>query len=68
MLWGAKLGWTTMTANRSSVKALMRDMSEQKSSVHISYEYPSPLSPETAAIWVVDARSLSEGMRGDLEH
>jgi hypothetical protein len=67
MLWGAELGWTTMTANRSSVKALNREMSERRSDVNVCYEDPSPLSPETAAIWIVDARSLSEGMRGDLE-
>ncbi|KAJ2930649.1 hypothetical protein H1R20_g6449, partial [Candolleomyces eurysporus] len=30
MLWGAELGWTTLTANRTSVKAILKEMNIAK--------------------------------------
>ena len=57
MLWGAELGWTTVTANKASVKTILREMASR-----------GPVRDEgdvVAAIWVVDPRSLAEGMRAD---
>lgn len=69
MLWGAKLGCTTLTANRTSVKAMLREMNARRAkSVHSSEH--SDLAGEsetrTAAIWLVDPRSLAEGMRSNI--
>ena len=87
MLLGATMRWTTLTANKSSVKALLREIkartgrntgdagtgrtgdvqgvldSEKRDQEDVQIDFP-----EMAAIWVVDPRSLSEGMRGDLEN
>lgn len=65
MLCGADLGWTTLTANRSSVKAILRELQvvkKQTSGVVDSNEVY-----EKAAIWVVDPRSLAEVMRSDVD-
>ena len=88
MHWGAYLGWTTLTANRTSVKAILREMKMARVSgrlvgVDLHLEQPrggsrlldgvgdgdSGLgndgyegSAGWAAFWVVDPRSLAEGM------
>lgn len=68
MLWGAVLGWTTLTANRSSVKALLKEMKKSTGGGALTYE-PSggdkTVHAPKAAIWVVNPRSLAEGMRSD---
>ncbi|KAG6380139.1 hypothetical protein JVT61DRAFT_8226 [Boletus reticuloceps] len=57
MLAGASRGYTTLTTNRSSVKAMLKAM---RSVWGGEYE------PEMgAALWMLDPRSLSEGMRSD---
>ncbi|KAF8128737.1 hypothetical protein EV363DRAFT_1340462 [Boletus edulis] len=57
MLAGASRGYTTLTTNRSSVKAMLKAM---RSVWGCEYE------PEMrAALWMLDPRSLSEGMRSD---
>ncbi|KAI0325503.1 hypothetical protein GY45DRAFT_1330178 [Cubamyces sp. BRFM 1775] len=72
MLWGAARGWTTLTANKSSVKAILRDIRTAEGGYGWFEEHTS--SPEAmrsealveaAALWVVDPRSLAEGMRAD---
>ncbi|KAI0372466.1 hypothetical protein BV20DRAFT_991363 [Pilatotrama ljubarskyi] len=74
MLWGAALGWTTMTANKSSVKAILRDIRAAEGGYGWFEEPPvrredgsHDTAVEAAAIWVVDPRSLAEGMRSDYQ-
>ena len=87
MHWGAYLGWTTLTANRTSVKAILREMKTARLSgrlggVDLHLEQPRGSgdgrlldgdgdvgddngeggSAGWAAFWVVDPRSLAEGM------
>ncbi|KAF9011872.1 hypothetical protein BDQ17DRAFT_1396918 [Cyathus striatus] len=80
MMWGAELGWTTLTANRTSVRAILREMKlaraagrleefERKQVRNIdaaalwSSETDGPkVDAGKAAVWVVDPRSLAEGM------
>ena len=85
MHWGAYLGWTTLTANRTSVKAILREMKTARVSGRLAgvdhLEQPRGSgggrlldgdgdsgndndggSAGWAAFWVVDPRSLAEGM------
>lgn len=74
LLWGAAKGYTTMTANRASVKAILREVKARGRAAGVGLNAPSGEAPdyddstgvEKAAIWVVDPRSLAEGMRSDL--
>ncbi|KAJ7594220.1 hypothetical protein C8J56DRAFT_926220 [Mycena floridula] len=54
---GAQLGWTTLTANRTSVKAMLREIS---GTIDLGQG-----AGAIAAIWLVDPRSLAEGMRDE---
>ncbi|KAG9226714.1 hypothetical protein CCMSSC00406_0008414 [Pleurotus cornucopiae] len=112
LLWGAELGWTTLTANKSSVKAIIREMKaataadvlrpedydavevkeakvaldgpagseSDKAAIWVSSsediagdrdargtgkEVQEVQGNDLAALWVVDPRSLAEGMRSD---
>lgn len=69
MLWGAELGWTTLTANKSSVKAIWRDMRlTWDSGKRERLEKRGDMTEEgqeTAGLWIVDPRSLAEGQRAD---
>lgn len=78
MLWGAELGWTTLTANKTSVKAILREMraariagrldgggSAVAGGVGSTRGGGSGGETKRAAIWIVDPRSLAEGMRSD---
>ncbi|KAI0672331.1 hypothetical protein C8Q78DRAFT_970837 [Trametes maxima] len=76
MLWGAARGWTTLTANKSSVKAILRDIRGAEGGYGWFEELQletrggggtSEAVVEAAAFWVVDPRSLAEGMRSDYE-
>jgi hypothetical protein len=65
LLWGAKLGWTTLTANRTSVRATLKEVKARR-----GYEeaFESQCNDDKgntmlAAIHLVDPRSLAEGMR-----
>ena len=85
MHWGAYLGWTTLTANRTSVKAILREMKSARVSGRLAGVDLHPEQPRGsgggrlrdgdsgddndegesagwAAFWVVDPRSLAEGM------
>jgi hypothetical protein len=73
LLSGAQHGWTTLTANRSSVKAVMRVMVrantgapgsgwEWCASMH-KKEETSLEKTIPAALWVIDPRSLAEGLK-----
>ncbi|RDB23624.1 hypothetical protein Hypma_009502 [Hypsizygus marmoreus] len=70
LLWGAELGWTTLTANKTSIRAILREMKLARISGRLDClsdedakdEVPGIEGNLTAAIWVVDPRSLAEGM------
>ncbi|KAK0205490.1 hypothetical protein DFS33DRAFT_1258434 [Desarmillaria ectypa] len=69
MLWGARLGWTTLTANRTSVRAILKETEVRRKAAAAAAE-SGPVEEESvesadAAIWIVDPRSLAEGMRSD---
>lgn len=68
MLWGAARGSTTLTANRASVKALLREMRVRglgTGGAEMAMEDDYTTGVEEAVIWTVDPRSLAEGMRSD---
>jgi len=77
MLVGACEGMTTLTANKASVKALLREMKAvqgvQGRDNRVAIEGPSVgcvasddlECAAAAAIWIVEPRSLAEGMRAD---
>jgi hypothetical protein len=68
MLWGAALGWTTLTTNRSSVKVLLKEMKRSTGGGALTYEPPSrdeTTRASRAAIWIMKPRSLAEGSRSD---
>ena len=61
LLWGAQLGYTTLTANRTSVRVILKEMVTQtKGTLN---DYGNIRSDHTAAIWLVDPRSLAEGLK-----
>jgi len=62
MLAGASRGYTTLTMNRSSVRAVLKEM--RRACGRGGYE-PEMGDVEKAALWVLDPRSLSEGMRSE---
>ncbi|PPQ92500.1 hypothetical protein CVT25_010333 [Psilocybe cyanescens] len=65
MQWGAELGWTTLTANRTSVKAILRELKAAKVAgrlAGVGKGDPGADSQAIAAIWIIDPRSLAEGM------
>jgi hypothetical protein len=61
MLYGAAHGWTTLTANRASVKAILREIKMRGYDVDVHGGGDGAV--KYAALWVIDPRSLSEGMR-----
>ncbi|KAK0447048.1 hypothetical protein EV421DRAFT_1706798 [Armillaria borealis] len=68
MLWGARLGWTTLTANRTSVRAILKEMEVRRTVAAAAAEgdaVEESVESADAAIWIVDPRSLAEGMRSD---
>ncbi|KAF9781295.1 hypothetical protein BJ322DRAFT_267761 [Thelephora terrestris] len=81
LLEGARRGWTTLTANKHSVKEILKEVKTFSGgyyaagiSVHESDEAHENVrvmmdgggnAIETAAIWVVDPRSLAEVMSAD---
>ncbi|KAJ3991635.1 hypothetical protein F5050DRAFT_1898468 [Lentinula boryana] len=103
LAWGAALGWTTLTANRTSVKAIVKEINARariemferyvgtsatsdlarvpvgNSGLSTTASINSPdkpllteevgagnrSDPLKAAIWIIDPRSLAEGMRAD---
>ncbi|KAI9438196.1 hypothetical protein H4582DRAFT_2111648 [Lactarius indigo] len=60
MLCGAVRGWTTLTANRASVKAVLREVRARGYGAEVRGE------GRLAALWIVDPRSLAQGMRSDI--
>jgi hypothetical protein len=69
LLWGAELGWTTLTANKTSVKAILREIKLARVAGRLDGLVEGGGVAETesyednkAAIWIVDPRSLAESM------
>ncbi|KAK7019870.1 hypothetical protein R3P38DRAFT_1225897 [Favolaschia claudopus] len=66
LLWGAQRGWTTLTANKSSVKALLRELKAARVEGRLAEDFPvqnESDAPEVVAIWILDPRSLAESAR-----
>ncbi|KAF8607287.1 hypothetical protein BDV93DRAFT_553010 [Ceratobasidium sp. AG-I] len=82
MLWGAASRVTTLTANRASVRAVLREMKvlagvgtdqiDASTESHVSSdtksdEQESEVGDEgVAVLWIVEPRSLAEQMRSDV--
>ena len=72
LLWGAELGWTTLTANKTSVKAILREMKLARVGNRLDgiggvTETEVKVDDNKAALWIVDPRSLAEGMSSRAE-
>jgi len=66
MLCGATRGWTTLTANRASVKVMVREMMKTRGhGVDMRSQGAGAENHAAVALWVIDPRSLAEGMRSD---
>ncbi|EKM57228.1 uncharacterized protein PHACADRAFT_27911 [Phanerochaete carnosa HHB-10118-sp] len=70
LLWGAVYGWTTLTANKTSIKAMLKEMRAGRNGALWDRSDETLVKDagndaDTAAIWMVDPRSLAEGMRAD---
>jgi hypothetical protein len=66
MLCGATRGWTTLTANRASVKVMVREMRMRGyGAVDVRGRGAGGENHAAIALWVIDPRSLAEGMRSD---
>jgi len=66
MLCGAARGWTTLTANRASVKVMLREVKTRGYGVDMHGRGADAVDHAAAALWVIDPRSLAEGMRSDV--
>jgi hypothetical protein len=66
MLHGATRGWTTLTANKASVRAVLKE-TRARSAGMVFGEGASAEHPvaQSAALWIVEPRSLAEVMRSD---
>ncbi|KAI0299448.1 hypothetical protein B0F90DRAFT_1631326 [Multifurca ochricompacta] len=64
MLCGAVRGWTTLTANRTSVRTMLREVKTRGSGVEARGRGTG--AGNYAAVWIVDPRSLAEVMRSDV--
>lgn len=64
LLWGAELGWTTLTANKTSIKAILREIKIARVSGRLEETLNANeiVDDNKTAIWIVDPRSLAEGM------
>lgn len=77
LLEGARRGWTTLTANKHSVKEVLKEVKALSGGYHVVgadqevqgsgkvVEDGKGNVIETAAIWIVDPRSLAEIMSAD---
>jgi len=66
MLCGAARGWTTLTANRASVKVMLREVKTRVYGIDVRGRGADAVDHAAAALWVIDPRSLAEGMRSDV--
>ena len=67
LLIGAARGWTTLTANRASVKVMLREVKMRGYGIDARGRGDGAGAvSHHAVLWVVDPRSLAEGMRSDV--
>lgn len=74
LLQGARRGMTTVTANKASVRAILREMKRTSPTEGLEKRVeslqlgptPDTLAAPIAALWVVEPRSLAENMRADV--
>jgi hypothetical protein len=72
---GAARGWTTLTANRASVRAVLREVRAQYAAGGSGVDRnmmgggdgEESVRGAAAALWIVDPKSLAESMRKDRE-
>ncbi|KAF8583305.1 hypothetical protein K439DRAFT_72484 [Ramaria rubella] len=70
LLVGACAGMTTLTANRASIRVLLREMEMERMRRGDGEDVACGMgSRDTldAAVWILEPRSLAEGMRADLQ-
>ncbi|KAI6002063.1 hypothetical protein EDD15DRAFT_2158524, partial [Pisolithus albus] len=65
MYAGASRGWTTLTANRTSVRMFLREIDKREGLDTSQRCSSSTTATSPAVIWLVEPRSLAEGMRVD---
>jgi hypothetical protein len=68
MLQGSLRGWTTLTANKGSIRMILKEMRTRRAGLGaVVDEDPQSVgnSANLAAFWIVEPRSLAEGMRCD---
>lgn len=68
LLFGARKGWTTLTANRTSVKAIWRELKAYPVTTEqevVSESKISQTPTQAAVFWIVNPRSLAEEQRFD---
>ncbi|KZW00399.1 hypothetical protein EXIGLDRAFT_830802 [Exidia glandulosa HHB12029] len=61
---GARARMTTLTANKTSVRGFLREM---RVAGHVPTSVRADADTCDAAVWIIDPRSLSEGMRADVD-
>lgn len=69
LLWGAERGMVTLTSNKTSVRLILREMRgfalpsvEENRLRGLESEEGMPM-----ALWIMEPRSLSQGMRSDMQ-
>jgi hypothetical protein len=67
LLAGASRGWTTLTANKSSIRSVLKAMRAMPGIGQRSLSLNEEGHNNLAAVWIVDPRSLAEGMRYDFD-
>jgi hypothetical protein len=72
MLCGAARGWTTLTANRGSVRTVLKETRSRNVGLglvpELERDSQDPAGQSApAGFWVVEPRSLAEGMRPEAE-
>lgn len=65
MYAGASRGWTTLTANRTSVRMFLKEIDKRGGLDTSQHSSNDTTATSPAVIWLVEPRSLAEGMRVD---
>lgn len=65
LVWGLSAGMTTMTANRMSIRGVLKEMKRVFGRVGGAREGLREREQEEAAVWVIEPKSLGERMRAD---
>ncbi|KAI6128186.1 hypothetical protein EDD16DRAFT_177315 [Pisolithus croceorrhizus] len=65
MYAGASRGWTTLTANRTSVRMVLKEIDKRGDFSVSQHSSNDTTATSPAVIWLVEPRSLAEGMRVD---